>query len=239
MKRIVILFLVFVPLLASSQQHIHKKKKLFHPYISLNYNILKISYPEYISSLEGYQISKFFGSEFGFSILPKTETGLYFNYNNKFFSELVINEIFKSSNSRYNAIENNLTSGYFGSIDIGKQIKIYNDNSQIIAGIRISDKYVSGVTPDILYHPEITEYDGFHIAPGIYGEYNRKLSKKYKMSVKLAITKSVLKHPFFSDLSFKLKHKSGLYLKAENNIMFSYIETKPVYRFSFGIGYRF
>ena len=81
MKRIVIVFLILTPLLASSQQHIQKKHKAFYPHIVLNYNVQNILYPDRSSINPGFNNSNFFGSEFGFSILPRNKTGLFFCYN--------------------------------------------------------------------------------------------------------------------------------------------------------------
>ena len=256
MKRIVIVFLVLTPLLASSQQHIQKKHKAFYPYIVLNYNIQNIQSNPYLSILNPARYnSNFFGSEFGFSILPRNKNGLFFTFDNKLVAELGVREIYKLFNSYRadNITDYTISSGFFGSLDIGKQI--YNDNNaQVIAGIRIADKYIAGINP-LSHDPNFIdyEYEGFHIAPGIFGEYKRKLGREYSLSIKLALSQSVFniwsieenilnyvyRHPFFTDLSIQFIHKSGIYLKAENTNMFSYGDNEPMYRFSFGIGYRF
>ncbi len=252
MNRLIIIVILTFPILTFAQQHVHKKHKAFYPYISFNYNYNKIQTVNYADEAV-FENSDFFGSEFGFSIFPKNETGLYFDYNNKLVGELGVREIyylFDDLNGD-NIVDYTITTGFFGSLDIGKQV-FCKENSQFIAGIRISDKYISGIS-HLLYYPEMIEYDGFHLDPGIYGEYRRKLGRKYSLSAKLALSQSVLnfwkfeedgddydfRHPLFTDLSVKLFHKSGLYLKAENNFIFFYDDIKPSFRVSSGIGFRF
>lgn len=254
MKRIIIIFAVIAPLFASAQQHVHKKHKSFYPYFFFNYNYIKIQSVNF-SGETVFENSNFFGSEFGFSIFPKNESGLYFDYNNKLVAELGVKEIYKLFNNADSEqiTGNTISSGFFGSLDIGKQISS-NKNSQFIAGIRLSDKYISG-TGLINNHFGVNdiEYEGFHLSPGIYGEYKRKLNKSFSFCAKAALTQSVLnfwkfaengddfefRHPLFTDLNANISHKSGIYIKAETNFMIPYSEIKPSFRISFGAGFRF
>ena len=257
MKRLIIVFLAIMPLFATAQQHVKKKHKAFYPHISLNYNVQNIPFPDPNLSILNPAIyrSNFFGSEFGFSILPKNKTGFFFSYNNKLVAELGVREIYYLFNSDIgnNITDYTISSGFFGSLDIGKQV-FSDNNSQLIAGIRIADKFIAGTDP-LLQAPKFIDYEneGFHIVSGIFGEYKRKLGKTYSLDVKLALSQSVYNiwaigdntndvvysHPFFIDISTHLFHKSGLYIKVENTTLISYGIIDSLYRFSLGIGYRF
>jgi len=99
----------------------------------------------------------------------------------------------------------------------------------------------------------MSEYEGFHFTPGIFGKLNTKLTEKLSLSVKAGLSQSVLnfwrfadngndfnfKHPLFADFSVTFNHKSGFYFKTENNLMIPYKDISSYYRISFGIGYRF
>ena len=254
MKGIIILLFVLLPSVTTAQQHVHKEHKGFYPFISVNYNYIKIQSVS-LSEEAVFENSNFFGSEFGFSIFPKNESGLYFDYNNKFIGELGVREIYKLFNSpdSEQITDNTISSGFFGSLDIGKQVNS-NKNSQFIAGIRLSDKYISGI--DLINnHSGVNdiEYEGFHLSPGIYGEYKRKLNKSFSFCAKAVLTQSVLnfwkfaengdefefRHPLFTDLNVNLRHKSGIFIKAETNFMIPYSDIDPSFRISFGAGFRF
>jgi len=146
-KSILVLFAVLPVLLFA--QNPDKKEKRFRPFFNFTYNLQNMQSPHTLYVYPNNKTySNFFGAEFGFSISPKKENGLYFNYSNKLDAELGVREIYYLFNSDKGDLitDYNLSSGFFGSLDIGKQY-FSNENTQFIVGVKIADKYISGMDP--------------------------------------------------------------------------------------------
>lgn len=256
MKKLFFAFVIIFPIITYSQNKEIKSVRRFHPFISFNYNLQNLNYiadytHEYFPTFNN---SNFFGSEFGFLIMPKKENGLYFEYTNKFDAELGIRVMYSllGNNKGENIVNYTITSGFFGTLNIGKTI-YKNEQSILYAGISIGDKYSSGITGNFLITPNNDEYDGFHLTPGVFGKLQTTINDKFSLSLKLILSQSVLnfwrftdngndfnfKHPFFTNFSVKLQHKSGLYLKFENSFLIPYGEMQTSFRNSIGIGYQF
>ncbi len=257
MKKLLFTIVLIFPLITFSQNNNTKPEKRFYPFIALNYNMHNIySYSYYDSHYPSYLLnnSNFFGAEFGFTLRPKTENGLYFDYINKLDAELGIKGIYDIFNSEKGDLitDNNISSGFFGTLNIGKQI-YKNEISNVIVGISIGDKYVSGVTGNFLKAPGYGEYDGFHFTPGIFGKIQTKLNNKFSLELDLTLSQSVMnfwrfaengndfnfKHPFFADFSVKIKHKSGFYIVLQNNYLIPFNNKQTYTRNSIGIGFTF
>lgn len=256
MNRLIILIFLTFPILTSAQQHVHRKNRVFFPHLSINYNLHNINEVSYSADYTEQILTKsnFFGVELGFTLLPKEDKGYFVEYNNKLVPELGIREIYKLIHVDVGEriVNYTLSSGFCGSLDVGK--RLYKESSsEFIAGIRISDKYISGVNNIYFVSSSEPYFDGFHFSPGIFALYRFNINKKNYITSKLAISHSVLNFwkftengdyynfskPFFTDLNIEFHNKSGLFVKAENTVMFPHDQITPAYRLSFGIGYRF
>ena len=257
MKKIIFVIAILLPVIGYSQQKEIKKQRRFQPFITLNYNLQNINYISDYSSyyFPTYRNSNFFGAEFGFLLLPKNENGLFFEYTNKLDAELGIMGIYSlDGNDKGNNIVNQtITSGFFGTLNVGKTI-FKNEYSSFITGVSIGDKYASGISGNYLITPQqYEEYDGFHLTPGIFGKFQTKISNQFSLSLNLTLSQSILnfwafaengsdfnfKHPLFLDFSVKLQHQSGVYLFFENNYMIPYGNKQSSFRNSIGIGFQF
>ena len=160
---------------------------------------------------------------------------------------------FAGNDKGNNITDKTITSGIFGTLNIGKTI-FRNEHSSFIAGVSTGDKYTSGISGNYLIAPQnYDEYDGFHLTPGIFGKLQSKINNKFSLSVNLGISQSVLnfwtfadnandfnfKHPLFLDFSVKLQHQSGVYLIFENNYLIPFGNKQSSFRNSIGAGFRF
>ena len=248
MKTLAAFLLILFPLSLYSQedQTSETRLKLFAG-ISYHFHSMDFYYYDGSTSRE----SHFFGSEFGFSLRPKEQDGIYVEFRNLLLGDLLVREIYRMAGSeKYSyATDYTISSGFFGRLDLGRR---WGGNNHIGAGFLISDKYVSGINGNFYIYDKSTygEIEGFHLTPGIYTEYLAPLGTKNDFIANVSVQQSVFNfwqightqkylYPLFIETSLGLQNHTGVFLKLSSILMVPYQRYDPEYRLSLTLGYNF
>jgi len=259
MKWLFFILIVIIPNFICAQNNKFTQNKV-RLYLGLSYLIHDIDNYIYEDGDLTIKKSKHIGLEFGFSLLPQNENGIYVDFKNNLLGELAAGEIcklfgFESTGDL--SVDKTISSGFFGRVDIGKII--YTNGLQYLkSGFVISDKYISGdfiseydpsdPTRIIIPSTRPGEVEGFHITPGVYAEFSRFLGQNNILSLNLCLTQSIFNlwdinsdlvylKPLFPELNIKFLNQSGVFVSIGSILMIPYRDIYPSCRLSFTLGY--
>ena len=259
MKWLLFILIITIPNFICAQDNKFSQNRM-RLYLGLSYLIHDIDNFIYEDGNLTVKKSKHIGLEFGFSLLPKNENGIYVDFKNNLLGELAAGEIckllgFESTGNL--VVDKTISSGFFGRVDIGKII--FTDGLQYLkGGFVISDKYVSGdftseydpTDPGRIILPSTRpgEIEGFHITPGVYAEFSRFLGQNNILSLNLCLSQSIFNlwdlnsdlvylKPLFPEINIKFLNKSGVFVSIGSILMIPYRDIDPSYRLSFTLGY--
>ncbi len=255
MKKVLILISLFITYSINGQENNKYLSHKLNIFSGVSYQFHNISY---CHESDNYEIdirnSNFLGINFGFSLKPKTEKGIFINYENYLLGEALISEIYnglKLSDKAEVIVNHTVSSGLFGRLDFGKKVKTNNNKEYLHVGLIIGDKFVSvenSINSQSNSSSNVRAIDGFHITSGLYLNFGKLIILNNLLNINLCLSQSIFNvgetngdikyiNPLFGEINLKLINNTGIYIKSGTIIMIPYKDYNTKYRFSFSLGY--